>query len=377
MTSIPPDADASPPGDRFGHQPFREVLDEAQTDIGIHPAAVPHLPPPLRPRRRRRVRLPLLLFLLTCISTYAAGCYQWFPTVVGSPWQIQVAAGDSYLDHEGQAVTAQKAGRVIASWQSVLRYNWRDGVLYMACVLGALLLHEMGHFLVAWRHRVPASFPYFIPVPFMITGTMGAVIGMDPYKANRREVFDIGIAGPLAGLVLIVPLVIWGIMIARPVPEPPEPRGYGDPLLVKMLMPLVRDMDQIKQDYARQHNQPDAVHQKFTFQVNAIYMAGWVGMLVTGLNMMPLSQLDGGHVLYGLFGPAARYLARIILLVIIVGIVLFEAYQWTLMLVLVILLGDHPPTADDTVKLGPRRWLLGFASLSIPIFCFPPFPIQF
>jgi membrane-associated protease RseP (regulator of RpoE activity) len=297
--------------------------------------------------------------------------------VIGSPWQIEVQPGDTFIDHEGKTVTAQKAGPVIANWRSVLRFNWRDGVIYMVCVLSALLLHEMGHFLVALRHRVPASFPFFIPVPFMITGTMGAVIGMDPYKANRREVFDIGIAGPLAGLVLIIPLVIWGILIAKPVPEPPEPQGYGDPLLVKLLMPVVRDMEQIKQDYARQHNQPDAVNQKFTFQVNAVYMAGWVGMLVTGLNMMPVSQLDGGHVLYGLFGPASRYVARVILVAIIAAIVMFDAYQWTLMVILVVMIGDHPPTADDTVKLGPLRWLLGFASLSIPVFCFPPFPIQF
>jgi membrane-associated protease RseP (regulator of RpoE activity) len=379
MTSIPPDADppltaAGPSAEPLSQQQLREMLDQAHSDIGIHPASLP--PAPKYPRRRR-IRLPLLLFLLTCISTYAAGCYQWFPTIFGSPWQIEVATGDTYIDHEGKTVTAQQAGVVIANWQSVVRYNWRDGVIYMVCVLSALLLHEMGHFLVALRHRVPASFPFFIPVPFMITGTMGAVIGMDPYKANRREVFDIGIAGPLAGLVLIVPLVIYGIMIAEPVPELPEPRGYGDPLLVKLLMPVVRDMEQIKQDYAREHDQPDAVNQKFTFQVNAIYMAGWVGMLVTGLNMMPVSQLDGGHVLYGLFGPASRYLARVILVAIIAAIVLFDAYQWTLMLILVVMIGDHPRTADDSVKLGPLRWLLGFISLSIPIFCFPPFPIQF
>ena len=102
-------------------------------------------------------------------------------------------------------------------------------------------------------------------------------------------------------------------------------------------------------------------------------MAGWVGMLITGLNMLPISQLDGGHVIYGLFGRRANLVARAFLILAILFIVFGEHYNWTVMLVLVILLGvDHPPTRDDSVKLGWFRRVFGFVSLAIPVLCFTP-----
>ena len=107
--------------------------------------------------------------------------------------------------------------------------------------------------------------------------------------------------------------------------------------------------------------------------LNAYFMAGWVGLLITGLNMMPISQLDGGHVIYTLFGKRAHWIARAFLLSAIMFVVCCDAIMWTLMVVLVAFLGtDHPPTADDTIRLGWFRWLLGCASLVIPILCFPP-----
>ena len=242
--------------------------------------------------------------------------------------------------------------------------------------MAILLLHEMGHFLMTLRYKIPASFPFFIPVPFMVTGTMGAVIGMNPNRANRREVFDIGIAGPLAGLVLTIPLLLYGLSVAEPTPERPEARGFGDPLLVKLLIPLLHDLDEVRKNYAEKNNDPSALKKSFTFVVNPIYMAAWVGMLVTGLNMLPVSQLDGGHVSYTLFGPYARWVARGFMLAAMLFIVWTESYNWTLMLILVLLMGtDHPPTADDRVKLGPLRYGLGLVSLLIPVFCFTPFPL--
>ena len=102
-------------------------------------------------------------------------------------------------------------------------------------------------------------------------------------------------------------------------------------------------------------------------------MAGWVGMLITGLNMLPISQLDGGHVIYGLFGPKARIVARGFLVAAIGFVVIGDNYNWIVMLILVIILGvDHPPTRDDTVKLGLFRQAFGFVSLAIPVFCFTP-----
>jgi membrane-associated protease RseP (regulator of RpoE activity) len=291
------------------------------------------------PRRRRG--LPLVLFLATCFFTYAAGTYHWRPVAFGM--QIDQQRGE-YWD--------------LAGTLRQLAANWADGLMYSACVMAILMAHEMGHFVMTVRHRVPASYPIFIPMPMMVMGTMGAVIGMEGFRANRRQMFDIGLAGPLAGLVLTIPMVWIGIKTAQHVvPQQGQP-AFGDPLLAKLLIGWLR---------------PDlpAGHE---LVVNPVYMAGWVGMFVTGLNMLPVSQLDGGHVIYALFLNAGRWMARIFLLSAIAFVVLTQQYSWTLMIVIVTLIGvDHPPTADDSVPLGWWRTALGIASLAIPVLCFTPF----
>jgi membrane-associated protease RseP (regulator of RpoE activity) len=291
------------------------------------------------PRRRRL--LPLVLFLLTCFFTYAAGTYRWQPTVFG----LQIdRAGNEHWSLE-------------ATWAQ-LQHNWQDGLVYMGCVMAVLLAHEMGHFLMTVRYRVPASYPIFIPMPIMLTGTMGAVIGMEGFRANRRQMFDIGLAGPLAGLVITIPLVWIGIKIGdRALPQ----HGgfiFGDPLLAKWLIQWLR---------------PDIAPGEIV-AMNPIYMAGWVGMFVTGLNMMPISQLDGGHVIYALFLRRSRVIARSFLLAAIAYIVLTGQVGWTLMVVIITFIGvDHPRTSNDTISLGPVRTILGLASLVLPVLCFTPF----
>ena len=347
-------------------------LSERNSDV-IEQPVKPH------PPRARRRRLPILLFLATCFTTFAAGCYRWNAwdtPILGFPVKVVVEKGESYIAADGRTKVAPYKQLVTASWIQVLKSKWRSGVVYMGWVMAILLLHEMGHFIMTLRYKVPASFPFFIPVPFMVTGTMGAVIGMDPRGANRKQLFDIGLAGPLAGLALTIPLLIYGLSIAKTTPQEPTSRGFGDPLLVKLLIPLLHDLEDVKKNYAEQHNDPSALEREFTFVVNPIYMAAWVGMLVTGLNMLPIGQLDGGHVAYALLGRYARLLARAFVFLAIGFIVWTSAYHWILMLVLVILIGtDHPPTADDSVQLGPWRYAIGLASLAIPIFCFTPFPL--
>jgi len=151
------------------------------------------------PDEGRRYALPAFLFAATCLSTLWAGAAGWNPywyiaqlyhtTAVNWPQGFRLAA----MNEAWAATTGQM--------------NWRQGFIYMGLVLGLLLAHEMGHFLMTRRHRIPASLPYFIPLPIIPFGTLGAVIGMEGSRANRREMFDLGIAGPLAGLAVTVPIL--------------------------------------------------------------------------------------------------------------------------------------------------------------------------
>lgn len=291
--------------------------------------------------------LPLILFVLTCLSTFWAG-------TTGTP-----------LDYFGEA--AQRAS--LMPIRAVIGRNWNLGVLYMASVLGILFAHEMGHFLATVRYRIPASFPFFLPLPFSHIGTIGAVIGMDGRRANRREIFDIGIAGPLAGLVIAVPVMWYGVVHL----DPQEQNGLGGlemqmPLLVKWMMAAAPNSPQI-----------DTLSLGHMFG-NPYFMAGWVGLLITGVNMLPVGQLDGGHVLYCVFGPRSKWIARVFMLSVIAYIAsdIEKNYIWILMTVLILfVIGvDHPPTKDDSVEIGWFRKALGAISLSIPFLCLPPTPIQ-
>lgn len=308
-----------------------EVVDEYS-----YPAALP------RRRRPRRRALPIILFLATCCSTFLVGACAWLPAhYLLESW------------HEGSFMPLRR----------VLVSHWQDGLLYMGCVLAILLTHEMGHFLATLRYRIPASLPYFLPLPIISPiGTLGAVIGMEGSRANRREIFDIGIAGPLAGLVVAIP-VMW-IGVAKLDFTRPE---YGvfqldAPLLVRFML-----------DYLQPAGYT-AGQRILHGHLNPYFMAGWVGLLVTGLNMMPVSQLDGGHVLYTLLGRRAHWVAR----GCIVLAIAYSFYAWTpvfvLMVVLIMLVGpDHPPTRDDSVPLGWFRTVLGVVSaLAIPVLCFAP-----
>ncbi|MEO0530686.1 MAG: site-2 protease family protein [Planctomycetota bacterium] len=279
-----------------------------------------------RPRRsrRRRIGLPAGLFIATCASTLWVGAADWRPLEYMDSWR--------------------EMGAILAA-------NWQQGLTYMLAVLAILLTHEMGHFLMTLVHRIPASYPLCIPVPFNPIGTMGAVIGMEGLKANRREIFDIGLAGPLAGLAVAAPILWIGVgeLDLSTRPQPGEVQ-LNSPVIVSWMIEAQQAARPVRDSLGNESvNRGDWIG---ISQVNAYFMAGWVGMLITGLNMLPISQLDGGHTIYGIFGRDSHTLARAFIVVSITYVVinLEQAAVWTPMLILVILMGvDHPPTSDDSI----------------------------
>jgi membrane-associated protease RseP (regulator of RpoE activity) len=277
---------------------------------------------------RPRHRLQLLLYALTLLTTFAAGTVGWQPVVLG-------------LDADlASAVTA----------------HWPRGLAYAAAVMAVLTAHEAGHFVAARIHGIPATLPFFLPVPVLITGTLGAVIGMEGSRANRKQLFDIALAGPLAGLLVALPLLALGMRSGLET----ETNPFALPPLALWMLAALR---------------PDLVAGR-TIAPNAPFMAGWVGLLVTGLNMIPVSQLDGGHIAAAVFGRRSVWLARGTLLAAIAGIIAFDRFNWVVMVVVVALIGtDHPPIRDADRPLGATRTILGILSFVIPLVTFMPEPL--
>jgi len=292
--------------------------------------AEPDLETLLRSPRRPRARLQLLLYLLTCLTTFAAGAVGWQPLLLG-------------VDDVGVAAA------VLA--------HWDRGLLYMAAVLAVLTAHEAGHFIAARLHGIPATLPFFIPMPILLTGTLGAVIGMEGSRADRRQLFDIAIAGPLAGLVVAVPLMALGLLTGTA----GETNPFALPPLATWLQSLLR---------------PDLAAAT-TIAPNALFMAGWVGLLVTGLNMIPVSQLDGGHICYAVFGRRGNWVARAVLIGSILTVVISGQYNWVALVVIVTFMGvDHPPIREEGRPLDAFRTALGIASFVIPVLTFMPEPLR-
>lgn len=314
-----------------------------------------HFPTRSMPHRPR-YRLALILFLLTCASTIYAGTFQFLdPMTVIDP-----ATGQEQARIEIDSKTGSK--RVLINW----RQSLLNGLTYATAVLVMLGAHEMGHYLQARRYGVPASLPMFIPMPFGPLGTMGAVIAQQPGVADRKSMFDIAISGPLAGLAVALPLNWWGIQHSRVELIQPNQAGWTNPLIVEWMIGWIHKPLQPGEDII----------------LNPILFAGWVGIFITALNLIPIGQLDGGHILYCLVGRKAHRIARALYM----GAVAFVVFQvlrghseysaWTLMLILVGFMGTrHPPTADDRVPLGIIRIFLGWITLAFIFIGFVPSPM--
>jgi len=246
----------------------------------------------------------------------------------------------------------------------------RDGFLLAGCLLSILLAHEMGHYLTCRYYGVDATLPHFVPSPWFpvlgwffwqpisMVGTFGAFIRIRSPIPHRRALFDIGVAGPLAGFLVCLPVLWFGIQDARIVPPSPEGIPLGGPFLFQAVEQIVHG------------SVPDGM----TLRLGPRALAAWFGLLVTALNLMPIGQLDGGHLTYALLREKALPISRIGSWVCVA--LVFFGPSWILWAVLVRLLGRrHPSTLDDEAPVGRGRVVVGFFALIVFVLCFVPNPI--
>jgi membrane-associated protease RseP (regulator of RpoE activity) len=279
------------------------------------------VPPPPRPSLWQEARLPGVFFLLTVWSVYATGFGQAFYSGDPAPWKY--------------------------------------GTFLVLGLMPILIAHEMGHYLACRRYGVSATLPYFIPLPEVgLVGTLGAFIRIRTRFPNRRALFDIGIAGPLAGFAVTLPMLVLGLREAQVVPSDPAAGGLGEPLLFQWGARVVLG------------NLPDNV----TLAIGPFGMAAWFGMLVTALNMMPIGQLDGGHVTYAMLRGRAQVVSTLGLIACLV--LLYLRPTWLLWTILMFVLRrPHPPTIRDEEPLGRARVLVGILGFVVFAVCFTPNPI--
>jgi membrane-associated protease RseP (regulator of RpoE activity) len=241
------------------------------------------------------------------------------------------------------------------------------GLWYSGTILAILGCHELGHYFACRYYDVDASLPFFIPVPFLLTGTMGAFIRIREQIPSKRMLFDIGIAGPIAGFVVAVPALFIGLALSHVVRVPANSPGLmelGEPLLFKLASWLVWG------------SQPDG----YSLNMHPMAFAAWFGMLATALNLFPIGQLDGGHVSYSVLGPRWSTYVTFAMLGVAVGLSFLAAswIVWTGMLVLMMFVFGprHPRVFDEDVPLDRRRLLLAAFAVVMFVLCFTPVPIS-
>ena len=285
---------------------------------------------------RTRSGVNLLLFALTVLSTLAAGCLVngSFPFVTFNPFLQPL--------------------RLL------------DGVPFSFTLLAILGTHEFGHYFTARYHGASVSLPFFIPAPppIFLFGTMGAVIRMRSPARDRNSLFDIAVAGPLAGLVVAVPALLLGLSWSRLGMLLPEHSGltFGDSLLMRALTWLVFGSIPAGMDVF----------------VHPVALAGWVGLFVTALNLFPVGQLDGGRIAYALFGPWHRQVSIATFVGLMALGAVFRSANWIVFAGLILLLMGfhHPPPLDDLTPVSRRRYVLGVGCLILLILLIPPVPIS-
>jgi membrane-associated protease RseP (regulator of RpoE activity) len=309
----------------------------------LRPGSVPDNPtyvsivPPAPPRKRSWRHI--VLFLLTVLST----------TLVGAEHFASF-----YADFGNQRLDLSGAGLYL------------NGLWYSASILAILGAHEFGHYYACRYYGVDASLPYFLPAPLPLTGTLGAFIRIRQIIPTKRELFDIGIAGPIAGFVVAVPVLLLGMSLSRVTQLPPDTSGFvelGEPLLFKAVAWLFWGTP------------PEG----YSINMHPMAFAAWFGLLATALNLFPIGQLDGGHISYAVLGDKST----LVTLATVFGLIglTFVSTSWLVWTVLTVIMlvafgPRHPRTFDEHIPLDRGRQLLALFALLMFVLCFTPAPIE-
>jgi membrane-associated protease RseP (regulator of RpoE activity) len=318
------------------------------------PPAVRLGPPPAPPAAPPRWGLGLALMLATFLTTTTLGAH--FLIVTRTDMTTDVA----FWPVVGPVLSPSA---ILDVWARPDRL--RLGLAVALPTMLILLSHELGHYLLCRRYRIRATVPYFLPAPFGL-GTLGAFIRIRSVIRNKRELFDVGIGGPIAGFVALLPFLIYGIAHSRParieVATSIEDAGallfrLGDSLAMRAVS-----------RYFHGDLPSDVVLDWHPF-----VLAAWVGLLATAINLLPLGQLDGGHLLYAVLGRRQRLLVWPLWLAL-VGAGFLNPSWWLWALIVAILGLRHPPLLDEAMPLGSGRAVLALVALAILVVSFMPVP---
>lgn len=297
--------------------------------------------PPVPTVRRKRHPLwrHLFLFLLTAASTTLVGGAHWASfqlDFINRP--VDLSAGNLYL----------------------------KGLWYSVSILAILGAHEFGHYYACRYYRVDASLPYFLPAPLPLTGTLGAFIRIRQMIPGKRALFDIGIAGPIAGFLVAVPVLLLGISLSRVTQLPADTSGFvelGEPLLFRIAAWWLWG----------------AIPDGYSLNMHPMAFAAWFGLLATALNLFPVGQLDGGHISYAVLGRKSTLLTLATVLCLI-GLTFVSSswLVWTVLTVVMLLAFGprHPKVFDEHVPLDGTRLALAAFAVVMFILCFTPAPIE-
>jgi membrane-associated protease RseP (regulator of RpoE activity) len=314
----------------------------------------------------REWRKHTVLFLLTVLTTSFAGIML-VSDAVPEPVMRQPTGLLDYVFYIPEFYVKAVAGYALYAFAHPQLLA--QGGMFAGALLAILTAHETGHYIACRRYGVEATLPFFVPAPpLFLAGTFGAFIKIKSPIPTRRALFDIGVAGPLAGFVVALPIAVIGIWTAHPAtlqlaPEAGQTIIFGDPLLLQLIS--------------------RAVGSDLNIQINPFYFAAWIGLLVTSLNLMPVGQLDGGHATYALFGKRLHaWLGRVAFVLMttlaILGWLWYSSPSGFLFAVLlaVILRLRHPQVMDESEPLDRKRAIIALLTLLVFALSFLPFPIK-